>query len=476
MKKAHLSFLVFGAILTLLAAAGLVLTRPFGDGLPNPPIEHTRAASVPDNLQAPVSVTGVAWEWESPEESFIEEVLPVPVGAALVLNDGVVVLNGESGEELWRYRHPGAQVSVGRTPDRSVLALHIETGADDEEEAQERAHGRLLSLDSSTGKILGQAEVPGEEDRFTSTSTMGVRAARVSHLTDTGRLLMPTDPDTSLDLAHHRIGDDHPLWERNRIVQCPSPATHLRVEDVAASHERIALLYSCPDADGDDGRPGHLPTFLAGVDARTGEVDWQLEAGTDFADLILWSVQMRGGFIVLGNEARHRGSIVIDGASAKVVASRLGDGEGEQVLRVMDGEYLLARHQGPASGAGSTYHYEVRDFSGEVKKSFSADSFEVQEASTFLLPLEESLAKVAVHWEAEPRGPADTAEVTVFDWGSEGVSRRIPLDLDMHLGFDMGAGPADELLGPGSFTAVPGAVVLTEAPASGIRHKAVGLT
>ncbi|WP_223839437.1 hypothetical protein [Nocardiopsis deserti] len=91
-------------------AAGLVLVLLFELGLGaalHQPTEHTVADAVPDTpAPVPSDVSEVGWEWEAPQGVSVRGVEPGPFGPLLVLEDGVVALDGSSGEVLWSYRHP----------------------------------------------------------------------------------------------------------------------------------------------------------------------------------------------------------------------------------------------------------------------------------------------------------------------------------------------------------------------------------
>ena len=58
----------------------------------------------PRQLTYPERVEQVSWKWEVPENFQIVDIIPVPVGVAVLLDDGFVVLAGDIGEEVWEYR------------------------------------------------------------------------------------------------------------------------------------------------------------------------------------------------------------------------------------------------------------------------------------------------------------------------------------------------------------------------------------
>ncbi|RKS06279.1 hypothetical protein DFP74_1907 [Nocardiopsis sp. Huas11] len=86
-----------------------------------PSVDHIEYAGEPSAPQEVTHASEVAWEWEAPEESLLRNVLAGSAGAVMVLGDGVVALDGATGEELWHYRKPDASVaSAATTPDGSA--------------------------------------------------------------------------------------------------------------------------------------------------------------------------------------------------------------------------------------------------------------------------------------------------------------------------------------------------------------------
>ncbi|MBE3000912.1 PQQ-binding-like beta-propeller repeat protein [Nocardiopsis sp. HNM0947] len=61
------------------------------------------------------SVSGVAWEWEPEYPHEFSAVRSGVAGPVLELDDGVVALDAESGEELWHYRVEDRQLSQAAT-------------------------------------------------------------------------------------------------------------------------------------------------------------------------------------------------------------------------------------------------------------------------------------------------------------------------------------------------------------------------
>ncbi|CAL9394368.1 hypothetical protein SUDANB121_01333 [Nocardiopsis dassonvillei] len=94
-------------------AAGLALALVAGFGVRalalSLAVDHTVAATAPGTAPpVPAQVSRIAWSWTPPADGTVEDVLPGTLGPIVVLDDGVVALDGGTGGELWRYRLHGA--------------------------------------------------------------------------------------------------------------------------------------------------------------------------------------------------------------------------------------------------------------------------------------------------------------------------------------------------------------------------------
>lgn len=99
----------------------------------------------------PTHINEMAWQWQVPEESWGVTVLAGVAGPVAVLHDGVIALDGVSGEELWGYRFPEsddtANFSAGITPDGERTVIGRTHGNDGEERVN------VIVVDTLTGKV-----------------------------------------------------------------------------------------------------------------------------------------------------------------------------------------------------------------------------------------------------------------------------------------------------------------------------------
>lgn len=117
---------------------------------------HEVAESVVDLEHRP-AVSEVAWDWTAPDSSR-SAVFPVPGGVAVLQAAGVVVLSGESGEELWQYRISGREVLGNVSDDGRHVVLRSESGT-----GAGPGETELTVLNSGTGEIVHELHSSGIE-------------------------------------------------------------------------------------------------------------------------------------------------------------------------------------------------------------------------------------------------------------------------------------------------------------------------
>ncbi|WP_433799254.1 PQQ-binding-like beta-propeller repeat protein [Actinomycetospora sp. CA-084318] len=214
--------------LVVAAVAVLLLAVPAGCG-GAPTVSTTTAPVVP--APVPASPAAVAWRWAAPTP--LHAVVRAGAGVVVAGDDGVVALDGVSGTERWRYARPGRLLTLAQaSPDGRSLVL----GHDD---------GSVTVLDAVTGVERWTDDVDGAP---TLTDDVVVLARPQGSTTEQG----------ARDL---RTGKQ--LWSRTTTPGCEQGT-------VAPQWSAGAV----PVAEWCAGR-----TVLRGLDARTGDERWRLDAG-----------------------------------------------------------------------------------------------------------------------------------------------------------------------------------------------------
>ncbi|NKZ00445.1 hypothetical protein [Nocardiopsis alborubida] len=353
-------------------AGGLVLVLLFELGLGAAalyqPTEHTVADAGPDApAPVPSDVSEVGWEWEVPQGVSVRGVEPGPFGPLLVLEDGVVALDGSSGEVLWSYRHPyddWARVVVSDGGTRAIVTR--QPVAD-----RSRDH-HVTEIDTVTGGILREFTVPPLLDENENEDED--EDTRVDFLAGTSEVSLYSwqGIDEGRRIRVHAVDSNEELWSltvpepRGRI--CSTLRGWWNGGNFLLHEDQVLITYSCADEDRldedttlqdlsyDHGEP--LTGVVAAFDARTGEENWVREwddTDTDFDISVDRPVPGSGSHPVVVARGRYRTDVprvldLRDGSDTVGLPPELMDPETgmsrdfEHVVRAgSEGTVLLAR-------------------------------------------------------------------------------------------------------------------------------------
>lgn len=247
-----------------------------------PRLIHTVASGDPGEPPAvPSGVDGVGWTWSPPSGVRVESVAAGPRGPILVLSDGVVALDGASGEEVWTYREPHGWdaeallfedvVLLTRDLGATVTATPLDPATGEAVGGERRLEGLVGYAPSTTlheyRDGAGTRGVQAREFDGTATGSGGARWTFVPRgeglFCELQRDLWPTtDPDT---------GD-------GRVVVAHTCAD-------AREYEERTLQPALPGESGDGSddilaHGGSLDTAVATVaalDLTSGEEVWRYE-------------------------------------------------------------------------------------------------------------------------------------------------------------------------------------------------------
>ncbi|WP_053619416.1 hypothetical protein [Nocardiopsis sp. NRRL B-16309] len=234
-----------GSLLPL--AAGLVLVLLFEFGLRaatlHQPTEHTVADAFPDTpAPVPSEIGEVGWEWEAPHGVSLRSVEPGPLGPLLVLEDGVVALDGSSGEVLWSYRHPyngRARVVVSDGGTRATVTRRP---------AADRSHSdHVTEIDTETGEVIREVIAPplDEEDE-------DIRIDFLGGTSEVG-LYFWQEVDEGPRIHVHAVDSNEELWSPTvpepRGRTCSNIGGWRNGEDLLLYEDQVLITYVCADLD-----------------------------------------------------------------------------------------------------------------------------------------------------------------------------------------------------------------------------------
>ncbi|MFE9245936.1 hypothetical protein [Nocardiopsis sp. NPDC006938] len=374
---------VIGVALSLLADPA---ARALSEYVPT---RHTSLGQVPDAAPYPDSVTRLGWEWRPPEGVSVRHVERGPLGPVVAISDGVVGLDGGTGEELWSYRRPGGDVQVTLHPgsDRAQVVLRSnETAVGWNEGGDHLRGGVVVLLDTSTGRI---------EEEFDADS--------LGSSDDTERLLpgfvlAAGERFGDMELGVSATGDSDRLWS------FPVPGGRDEVEDgmvcgtvelrldsgtggsnLLVRGDQVLVSYRCADM-GDfeseweardlvNSSDERFVTHLVALDLRTGEERWHRTWDASDGAYGQRVYLSDGGpvlnpgaapVVVVGNML-DEGSVILDARDGSDVLTNEDNARFTGVVQAdTEGAVTAELDQSPDREEDSDLVVERRDSSGEV--------------------------------------------------------------------------------------------------------------
>ncbi|MBQ1083519.1 PQQ-binding-like beta-propeller repeat protein [Nocardiopsis sp. B62] len=206
-----------------------------------------------DPPPVPDSVSGIGWVWEAPEGDHVSRAATAGEGLVVLIGDGVVALNGETGEELWHHRRPGSVTAqLFTSADGATVMLSFLPGAGSLD-----GGALFVALDAHTGQVRAQDVLP--------VNIFG-RVPRIDLFDDgyvahaAGGALTGMDPES---------------FARTWRFQAPEEC---RTEDFTSSaggRDVVATLYECvePEVEGSE-------IVILGLDPADGSEVWRHESST----------------------------------------------------------------------------------------------------------------------------------------------------------------------------------------------------
>jgi outer membrane protein assembly factor BamB len=254
-----------------VGAAALTLSVSVSTGCSALGGGHEVAESVVELEHRP-AVSGVAWDWAAPDSSR-SAVFPVPGGVAVLQAAGVVVLSGETGEELWQYRVSEGEVSGNVSDDGRHVVLRSEgdTGAGTGE-------AELTVLDSGTGEIVHEFNSSGVE-----------AVERVGWMPQIGESLSGVTSGLWVvqeehGVAAHQLEDGEVLWSSDTadLARCEDVGS---VDDLSVLDDVVVAAFTCYEQpEGEDPvdmtEGQEFVSGLVGLDPTSGEELWWSEGQT----------------------------------------------------------------------------------------------------------------------------------------------------------------------------------------------------
>ncbi|MFJ9554799.1 PQQ-binding-like beta-propeller repeat protein [Nocardiopsis sp. NPDC101807] len=345
----------------------------------------------------------VAWDWAASDSSR-SAVFPVPGGVAVLQAAGVVVLSGETGEELWQYRVSEGEVTGNVSDDGRHVVLRSEddTGAGTEE-------AELTVLDSGTGEIVHEFDSSGIEavERVGFAPQIGESLSGV-----TGDIWAVQD---EAGVTAHRWEDGEVLWSSATadLARCTDVGS---VDDLAVLDDVVVAAFTCYEQpEGEDPvdmtEGQEFVSGLVGLDPTSGEELWRSEdqLGLFPADSHSRVLTVQGSGLIVVEYPYEEVRQLVDPSSGGVTDL----GRNDVLWSSSDGSTLGVWH-------AESRDYRHEDGSGEALTSLVEETGAVPEPTVSgggFLGLEDGVLYLA----EEVEGGAD-APVLAYFAGFQGAS------------------------------------------------------
>ncbi|MFE9243072.1 PQQ-binding-like beta-propeller repeat protein [Nocardiopsis sp. NPDC006938] len=411
-------------------------------------VEHRTTATSADARPVPTTVTEAAWVWEAPAGRTVRAVHPSATGAVMELDNGVVALDTSTGEETWSFllpdHHSGHEdTDLSVSPDGSVVAF---------------SPGRtMVLLDAASGQEIARLDHDASGPSQFTVTEAGL-------IGDHGRFT--ADADHRARVSMTPWGEGRQGWE-STIPACEEGELG-EVSQGVLTGDQVVVEFSCPFRE----------PVTVGLDQTDGGELWRLAQGTDYSpDPDVFPVPspsaeadfgVVGDLLVLQNIAAERGTVVIDTASGRVLGDDIPSTVEHPLLRVLPDGYLTVREGAEGDSEGRALTYELRDFDGSVRHRVVTSTEVARGSLNNFLVLEDALLKIRMVDAGEDQ------DMAVLGWDTD-EHPRVPLPVDVDTTGIPSIARADREVGPSTFRAVPGAVVLREFPGGGDPHRVVGL-
>ncbi|WP_156365994.1 PQQ-binding-like beta-propeller repeat protein [Nocardiopsis sp. NRRL B-16309] len=395
---------------------------------------------------------------------------PIPYGFSVSVSDGVIGVNGDTGDELWRYRRPGENATgTSVTPNGETVVVSYSAG---EEETEDNADPPLLHeivlIDSSSGDIKGT--------RVTEFVDMGIVANQVTSfasvseqigiLSDDSRIIYRDNERNGTDVVSLDLENGEELW-RISPTQSDGNADRIFVPRNAVVSRDVLILSSTfmdrsvisgPDAGE---RQDHMISLM-GIDVATGTEIWRHElevnAPIETLPFKLDVEQSSGMLTAVARSNNYHGEWILDPTNGEVLTdATFFTEQSDTVVGIMEEAIVSVREVSD----GDEYEYSYSNLSGEIQKSINVEAPLERWQESFILTLEDSITWLDVN----ETGPSswNQAQLVVTDW-ENGETRVVDLGIEVQRrpNDDGSLGTFAPTPTPVNMTLGPGALVITE--------------
>lgn len=238
---------------------------------PRPAAEHLTTEAEHPALEIPAVVEDIDRTLDLPDGSVIG-LQAVASGVLLKLDDGVMVVDPVTGNELWRYRLPGSVTRSVITPDMGSIVMEAYMPSRDDDPSPDTVR---VTLDAGTGRILHRTQ--DGQRLLKSEMSPDSHDADAAEPLDGESVVVRNEEDVPLEVYGASSGAL--LWSLADSSECTldESASNI-VMDREVTGDHVFVQVSCFEGSGDSRR--RVPRVFAFASV-TGELMWTHEIPAD---------------------------------------------------------------------------------------------------------------------------------------------------------------------------------------------------
>lgn len=274
------------------------------------PFHHVTTGTDRAPLEVPARIGGAVHTLDIPEGD-VWGLHAISSGALWELGDGVMAVDPRTGDELWRYRHPGAGARVWVAPDMETVVVEVHLPWDGEDTGLGTVR---VTLDAGSGRILHTVE---DRQRLLGDKLSAV-ASEVPPVEGEGVVVWT---GTMPVLQVFGASSGALLWEFHETPECVPDTSHgtYVINSPAATQEQVFVPVRCLDADGGS-FPGTAIVVHA-FEAATGELQWTHEVEDSDEAVAGIVTASSDGSLLYRYEHRLRAYFTIDTATGREIST-----------------------------------------------------------------------------------------------------------------------------------------------------------
>ncbi|MBR8741655.1 hypothetical protein [Nocardiopsis sp. MG754419] len=413
-----------GTALVVIAAGGLIWWN-----IDSP--DH-RTTSALDEHPLAQTASQQGWEWTPPEGKKVVGVMPIPSGVAVQLYDGVIALDGVTGEPTWHYRRQEPSLRAAfTTEDTAHIALTFGKKQADSRRPNDPRIEDLLLLDTSTGRIVAEQEIEEvgrERSKYNPVegaegARQALSAAGIHHLTDDARIefragFTARSLTFRAGFTARSLTDGTTLWQNDTVF--PWSDEDDSISDAYLGQTAVVGNTIFAGRSTVSSRSGLIWDYeLIAMNADTGELRWEqswpIGDGRYSTDP---TFTLGPNTLALRLYIEEQGR-VMDLETGEELSTDPWPEEGGLLALTEDG-YVAADQS--FDDRGMYYH----DHDGELRHRLDPDGVNLEGNHTLALPTTESF--IALGPDPDDTDDAGRGLLTVDDWETGERTASLPVD------------------------------------------------